>query len=504
MKFNPKSTEQLLELLKTSRFINKKKDSIFENLRTKLDSNYLEVNLKKPNVNKVNPVRKLTFCEEPELGCKCPKESGHDSFCGCIFRCLKRMAKVNSKKQKPKLILLKVNNRFRIIVDTDGIYSFQTLVKKNQKMRQTIASFNKQVNFGTHNYLNDKFNDNALKSGFQDSQSTINLNICKSIQNLDNFQNINNFYTSFSPKKSPIKTFSKFYTKLIKTSNLNSKSEILESNLNHITVKNSLFALEDSPSKQPFNYRSNSHSKKITSLFEDLEFAEKDIKRTFQENSFFKKEKIQAKLKSVVNKFLLNYESIGYVQGINFIFAGILFHSSKTNEVFKVADFLFHNLEMKKIYNFSSFVYFLEVAKKLIKCHLWEFYNYLESILKMNFKLFFLDFFFCLAFNKIPITFSHLLLEGLIEYGWFFFYRFLINYFKLFIDKKAAQYSFIFQSKKKNSEFEIELKNFFKTKIDWANLLLVSMTSPLNDRIIETDLRWVCLAKFKKPLLRVR
>ena len=225
----------------------------------------------------------------------------------------------------------------------------------------------------------------------------------------------------------------------------------------------------------------------------------KDALRTFQGNTFFKEPMIQKLMRDLLTRIVKDFPQIGYVQGMNFVVGGIIYHCVNFPQSMKVVEFFFNSLELKRVYCMNNLETFVSVLKKLLKCHLFEFYSYFENIIQIDFKMLLLDWFFCLGLNKIPLDFSHILFENLCVHGWFYFYRLMVNYFRLFAEAHKKAFLKASGSKQRKFELELELKNFYRSKLDWESLLKKSKSSPLNDRIIESELHWVNISKFVKP-----
>lgn len=476
---NEKNFKELIQIFKQARNLNQKKENktqdFLDHIRAALSNKSFSKIVHEEGKHKQKPL----FCENFQLGCNCHKEHGYDSFCGSFYRCIKRIDRINTKQNKAKLMLLRIQNRYTLMVDYSDQNSFRMMVKKKEEMKNHSTNFKSTV----------FFNQQIYSIPFSDKKSMSTLNLCPSMIETNPSTDLYEF-------KDP---------RAIQFSSRCSGSDVQieESKSGHHSKYKNLqpLLITNSQSSTSFTFRSNSQDLHRKAINEISEFADRDVRRTFQEVAYFKKDSTREKIYQLLSELNKSHQTIGYVQGMNYIAAVIVYHCPNSKEAFKVGDYLFKNLEMKKVYNFATFESFLTVFKKLFKCHLFDFYSYLENCLKTDFKLLMLDWFFCLCFTKVPLAFSHLLLENIVNYGWFFLYRLIINFFKLYFDKNMKDFQMFCQSKKKNFDFEVGLKNFHKTKIDWENLLNLSRGSALNDRIIENDLGVVTLSKFKKPLL---
>lgn len=241
----------------------------------------------------------------------------------------------------------------------------------------------------------------------------------------------------------------------------------------------------------------SSQTKRITQIpafapQEDIvPLIEKDLKRTYQTHKYFRDEEVQFHLRQVVLQVALRFEQIGYVQGMNFIGGGIIYHSNNFVDSAKIFTYLIDNLQMEQIYSFIHFDRYVNVLKKLLKVHAKDFYTFTQKVVQLDYKIHLLDWFFCLGLNKIPLELSHILLEKVVVHGWYYFYRLLVNYFKLFEEKYAKIIKNPALHENRKVDIEVLIKNFHKEKgIDWSSLLKKSTKSCLNDNIIRDELIW--------------
>ena len=215
----------------------------------------------------------------------------------------------------------------------------------------------------------------------------------------------------------------------------------------------------------------------------------KDARRTFQAENFFKNTPIQRFLILVLELLTDRHPEIGYVQGMNYLAGTVTFHCAHQHHVLRVLSFLFENFEMRKVYNFSTFETHLAVLKMLFKCHLLEFFFYFDQVIRVDFRIMLVDWFFCLGLNKVPLAHSARFLGLLVRHGWYFFFRFLVCYFRLFESLKRGKF-LLAKTVQTKFELEVELKNFFKEKIDWAKLMNEARAFDLRDEIVDEYLGW--------------
>ena len=231
---------------------------------------------------------------------------------------------------------------------------------------------------------------------------------------------------------------------------------------------------------------------------------DKDLKRTFQNHGYFKVEDVQFHLRLVLHQIGLQHESIGYVQGMNFIAGCIVYHCNNFVDSSKIMSFLIDNLQLEHVYSFVHLYRYVDVLKKLLEAHVPDFYAFTQNVIGLDFSIHLIDWFFCLGLNKIPLEHSQCFLEQLVLYGWYFFYRVLIMYFKLFEDRHAKIVKMTSLSDNKKIDIEVMIKNFYKEKhIDWASLIKKASASVISDKVIKEELVWDRRDRFARPGYRV-
>ena len=344
----------------------------------------------------------------------------------------------------------------------------QTKENKNQKKQKIKHFFQKKLNFLKNLKRNKK---KVKKLIFCLCNKTIEKNYCETISRIIILINNKNLKSPKILKEKKLKTINKI---------LNLKFN--QKKRSQSITKKKQNKLKRSNSQKPEN-RQNS--------FAILQSINMDIKRTFQNISFFKKKDNKNLFQSILITLYKNH-NIEYIQGMNYWVGSIIYHSINFNVSLKISKFLYEKLELIKIYNFDELDNFIYVLFLLIKLHLKNLV-YIFGINENMVKLVCLDFFFCLGFDKIQIESSGKHLEFLICFGWFYFFRFIINFFKFF------EKSVFYKIKKNSGFFVMKVKSFLKSNIDWNQIIKNSINSPLNDKIIEISLKWNYIDIFNKP-----
>jgi len=246
----------------------------------------------------------------------------------------------------------------------------------------------------------------------------------------------------------------------------------------------SIMSKMDRDNQSPSEPRSRRDSEETESIIT------KDINRSFQNIAYFKHPSIQFLLKELLLKVSDSHPEIGYIQGINYIACGVVYHCQHYVKAWKIIDFLFRRLQMSSIYHLGSFEVHIVLLKRLFKTTNHKLFERLEKVINLDLKILMLEWYYCLGFNRVPLEHSHMLIENLTTHGWFFFYRLLFHC----IDLALQSVSFKLQSHTlgDHQKFEIEyqLKNFHKNSVNWIEILTECLTLELDDQLIAAHLRW--------------
>ena len=343
----------------------------------------------------------------------------------------------------------------------------QTKENKNEK-KQKIKKFFQNLNFLKN--LKPK-NKNSKKEIFCLCRKTNSINNCETINRIIISINKRNIKTEKTKNILKQKKTNFFKNKLSQKNILNKRSQ-------------SKFQ-----KKKPIIKRSN--SEKPENSFKILQSINMDIKRTFQKIIFFQKKRNKNIFQSILITLYKNHK-IEYTQGMNYWVGSIIYHSVNFEDSLKISKFLYEKLELTKIYNFVDFENFIKVLFSLIKIHLKNLV-YIFDLDENKVKLGVLDFFFCLGFDKISIGSSGKHLEFLIFFGWFYFFRFIICFFKVF------EKSVFYRIRKQKGFFIMKIKQFLKSDVDWNLIIKNSVNLAINDRLIEVSLKWKFCGFFCKP-----
>ena len=230
----------------------------------------------------------------------------------------------------------------------------------------------------------------------------------------------------------------------------------------------------------------------------DEKIITRDIKRTFQWIPYFKTKETIFDLK----QFLIYISNLSkntyYVQGMNFWAAGIIFHSKNFKLNKKIAGFLFTYLEMEKVYCFKKIDCYMNLMHFLVKKYCGKILNLMKNE-NFDLKLFLLDWFFCLGFNKVPISFSDELLKGIVFHGWYFFFKLIISYLKNFEEFFKNELK---KDLKENDVFRLQfaLKTYNKDfLLDWKKIFKKLKKFSINKKDFNKTLDWKYGEYFSSP-----
>ena len=228
---------------------------------------------------------------------------------------------------------------------------------------------------------------------------------------------------------------------------------------------------------------------------------EKDIRRTFQHNPFFREKTTQDLLLKLL-RYVAEISTEGYVQGMNFWVAEIAQHT--TNKMFcvRMIDFLWIKLDMQNLYAMRSFENHMDLTKKLLREAAPRLWKFLDKEIETDLKLVLLDWLFCLGFTKVPSVFSAIFLENLVAKGWYYFYRVLVSYFLHFEAMHSTKMNHRVDEELK-FDYNMLVKDHFKNpETEWGTILNRSRVLKIDDDLIEKVLVWNKDKVFEKIKLK--
>ena len=389
--------------------------------------------------------------KKKKFGCNCKNSKINYNNCFLITILIEKIDKItkNATKSIKKNYLKKVKNSKKIIKK-------DLLIKEEKKRIRAIKKCNCCKN-------KDNNSIKSLKLIKIDPIPIIETSIIS-----EDFETID-FMTNYE-----------FFIKSQSSKNLIIKKNKSKKKFNSSVAKTTSFIKENQKEKK------------------DEKIISRDISRTFQYFLYFKNKKTKFDLKQLL-LYISDYsKNTNYVQGMNFWAAGIIYHSRNIIFNKKLVGFIFTYLEMEKVYCFKSIDCFMDLMYFLIKKHC-EKILFLMKDENFDLKLFLLDWFFCLGFNKVPIEYSKDLLKGIIFHGWYFFFKLIISYLKNFQDffKKELNSDL---NENKVFRLQLALKTYNKDfSLDWNKIFKKLKNFSINKKSFNQSLDWKYGDYFTSP-----
>lgn len=161
----------------------------------------------------------------------------------------------------------------------------------------------------------------------------------------------------------------------------------------------------------------------------------KDCDRTFQDQEYYHKgQKGYRHLKEILIQFIAHEKAqeCGYVQGMNYIAATLLYHA-QVDIVFCLFIKIMDQYDLVNNYKpgCPGLTKHCETIDKMVFKHLRTLHNFLVEQ-AMPTQMYSIELIFGLFGSKIPITDMHLFYDKFFELGWSFFYSLVIVYLTQF------------------------------------------------------------------------
>jgi len=161
--------------------------------------------------------------------------------------------------------------------------------------------------------------------------------------------------------------------------------------------------------------------------------SKKDIARTFPGNKYFTEETGALKsLERVLNAFA-NYEpGIGYVQGMNFIAASLLYHADEYIS-FWLLTLIFEKFEMRDIYlpKLPGLSKHCQIIDILMLNYIPDLYAHLCKF-EIKVEMFCAEWIFALFSSVVPVERIGMFYDNMLTQGWPFFYKLILAFLMQF------------------------------------------------------------------------
>lgn len=208
----------------------------------------------------------------------------------------------------------------------------------------------------------------------------------------------------------------------------------------------------------------------------------KDLTRTFPDNILFKYgNTYYNKLYHILTAYSNFNKNIGYIQGLNFLAANIIYFFEDEIDEFVFLDAIIHKFDFNKILdknlNNNFFVKKLEKINSLLMKKLPKLNKFLSNI-KLNFDFFITNWILTLFSDSIDTEYLTIIWDFMGIFGWKFFEYFVLNVFILcensILNSTQNNLTYIKKNIFRNENFK---KNF-------NNLIKDTVHSLINDEII--------------------
>ena len=208
----------------------------------------------------------------------------------------------------------------------------------------------------------------------------------------------------------------------------------------------------------------------------------KDLTRTFPDNILFKYgNTYYNKLYHILTAYSNFNKNIGYIQGLNFLAANIIYFFEDEIDEFVFLDAIIHKFDFNKILdknlNNNFFVKKLEKINLLLMKKLPKLNKFLSNI-KLNFDFFITNWILTLFSDSIDTEYLTIIWDFMGIFGWKFFEYFVLNVFILcensILNSTQNNLTYIKKNIFRNENFK---KNF-------NNLIKDTVHSLINDEII--------------------
>lgn len=164
-------------------------------------------------------------------------------------------------------------------------------------------------------------------------------------------------------------------------------------------------------------------------IIDDIEM---DLERTFIESPFFNKHENKQAIKRMLIAYSNYDDSIGYVQGMNFIAGVLLYHCGEVNAFWLLCTLMStYQLDLVLKPGFPGLTYHNDILENLIKVHLSVLAAHFDK-LEVTVNLFSTEWIMSIFLSCIPIELTNKYLDLFFESGWSIMYGVAIEVLRYF------------------------------------------------------------------------
>lgn len=203
----------------------------------------------------------------------------------------------------------------------------------------------------------------------------------------------------------------------------------------------------------------------LEEFFSSQKQIELDLKRTFPDEAYFNGKIGENGLRRVLTAFCKYDPNLGYVQGMNYIVAALLWHCTEV-DAFWIFVGMMEKFELRDTYlpKFPGLTKHCQIIQLLMFEHLPALHLHFSEY-NIQSKMFLTEWCFSLFGSVIPVSEMVFILDNFFEQGWVFFYKFVI-----FILKRLQTRLL---SANELGEIVVLLKICQRSQKDWKNFLIL-------------------------------
>lgn len=217
-----------------------------------------------------------------------------------------------------------------------------------------------------------------------------------------------------------------------------------------------------------------------------------DISRTYSQVEYFSNGPGRQTMIRLIRSFCIYNPSLGYVQGMNYIIASLLWHTTEI-DAFWLFVILIEDYELRDnfIPSFPGLKKHSHIIDFLINHHIPQLYAHFLN-LNISIDLFATDWFLTLFTNTMPIQYSGEIFKYFFTQGWAFFYKLCIEIIIRLSDKLLSANTFaqVLSYIKPHDNSLKHWKSFVTTlekgrdKGDWKKIIKSASFLDINERFL--------------------
>ena len=166
---------------------------------------------------------------------------------------------------------------------------------------------------------------------------------------------------------------------------------------------------------------------------------EKDLLRTFPQVPQFAfntddfteiQSPMYYRLRRVLSTFTYFDHTIGYMQGMNFIVATLMYHCNEEEAFWLFTQLIQHRADVRSVYQPPQMIGLtkhVQVLERIIDLKLPRIHKHMERLGLVSHQIYLADWVICLFTKQVPIDLSVQFLVPFFDEGWTYFYKFALS-----------------------------------------------------------------------------